>query len=114
MKFKILEEDYQKKITQDIKENDVLLYMKGTPYAPQCGFSAKCVNILEQLGVDYETRDVLSDPELRQSIKDFSNWQTIPQLYVRGEFIGGCDIVIESFESGELNDLIHDKPSTQN
>ena len=114
MKFKILEEDYQKKIAQDIQENDVLLYMKGTPYAPQCGFSAKCINILEQLGVNYETRDLLSDPELRQSIKDFSNWQTIPQLYVRGEFIGGCDIVIESFESGELNDLIHDKPSTQN
>jgi len=114
MKFKIVEEDYQKKITQDIQENSILLYMKGTPYAPQCGFSAKCVNILEQLGADYETRDVLSDPELRQGIKDFSNWQTIPQLYVKGEFIGGCDIVIESFESGELNDIIHDKQLIKN
>ena len=110
MKLEILEEDYQKKIEQDIKENDILLYMKGTPYAPQCGFSAKCVNILEQLAVVYETRDVLSDPELRQGIKDFSNWQTIPQLYVKGEFIGGCDIMIESFESGELNDITQFRP----
>ena len=106
MKFEILEEDYQKKIAQDIKENDIILFMKGTPYAPQCGFSAKCVDILEELDVEYETRDVLSDPELRQGIKDFSDWQTIPQLYVKGEFIGGCDIMIESFEDGTLNNLI--------
>ena len=105
MKFEIVEEDYQKKIAQDIKENDIILFMKGTPYAPQCGFSAKCVDILEELDVEYVTRDVLSDPELRQGIKDFSKWPTIPQLYVKGDFIGGCDIMIESFEDGTLENL---------
>jgi monothiol glutaredoxin len=79
-----------------------MLYMKGTPMFPQCGFSARVVQILNHLGVPFQTANVLEDPEMRDGIKQFSNWPTIPQLYVKGEFVGGCDIVTEMFQSGEL------------
>src|SRR5579871_4969404 len=94
------------RIRSDITSNDVVLYMKGTPVFPQCGFSAQAVQILTMLGVKFKGVDVLADPGLRQGIKDFSSWPTIPQLYVKGEFVGGCDIVREMFESGELKDLM--------
>jgi monothiol glutaredoxin len=97
------------RIQRDITDNPVVLYMKGTPVFPQCGFSAAVVQILTHLGVKFKGVDVLSDPSIRQGIKDFSSWPTIPQLYVRGEFIGGCDIVREMFESGELGQLLSDK-----
>jgi|ERR1700741_2511841 monothiol glutaredoxin len=90
------------RIAADIANNDVVLYMKGTPVFPQCGFSAATVQILSELGVKFKAVDVLKDPEVRQGIKAFSNWPTIPQLYVKGEFVGGCDIVKEMFEQGEL------------
>ncbi|MBX6323446.1 MAG: Grx4 family monothiol glutaredoxin [Rhodospirillaceae bacterium] len=94
------------RIRQEIASNDVVLYMKGTPVFPQCGFSAAVVQVLTQLGVKFKGVDVLTDPSLRQGIKDFSNWPTIPQLYVKGEFIGGCDIVREMYQSGELQELL--------
>jgi monothiol glutaredoxin len=90
------------RIQQDIGDNDVVLFMKGTPVFPQCGFSAAVVQILTHMGVKFKGIDVLTDPSLRQGVKDFSNWPTIPQLYVKGEFLGGCDIVREMFETGEL------------
>jgi monothiol glutaredoxin len=94
------------RIKQDIADNDVVLYMKGTPVFPQCGFSAAVVQVLTQLGVKFKGIDVLTDPSLRQGIKDFSNWPTVPQLYVKGEFVGGCDIVREMYQSGELQELL--------
>jgi monothiol glutaredoxin len=97
------------RIKQDITDNTVVLYMKGTPVFPQCGFSAAVVQILTHMGVKFKGIDVLADPALRQGIKDFSSWPTIPQLYVKGEFVGGCDIVREMFESGELKDLLANK-----
>ncbi len=87
----------------------VFLFMKGTPTFPQCGFSATVVSILDHLGVDYAAANVLEDAEIRQGIKEFSNWPTIPQLYVKGEFIGGCDIAKEMFQSGELKQLLAEK-----
>jgi monothiol glutaredoxin len=97
------------RIKKDIGENDILLFMKGTPVFPQCGFSAAVVQVLTELGVKFKGVDVLTDPAIRQGIKDFSQWPTIPQLYVKGEFIGGCDIVREMASSGELRDLLHSK-----
>jgi monothiol glutaredoxin len=97
------------RIKQDISDNTVLLYMKGTPVFPQCGFSAAVVQILTHIGVKFKGVDVLSDPEIRQGIKEFSSWPTIPQLYVKGEFVGGSDIVREMFESGELTQLLQSK-----
>ena len=97
------------RIKQDIGENDVVLYMKGTPVFPQCGFSAAVVQVLSQLGVKFKGIDILTDPALRQGIKDYSNWPTIPQLYVKGDFVGGCDIVREMFQAGELQDFLIDK-----
>jgi monothiol glutaredoxin len=97
------------RIRQDVKHNDVVLYMKGTPVFPQCGFSAAVVQVLDHLGVTYKAVDVMADPGLRQGIKEFTNWPTIPQLYVKGEFVGGCDIVREMFETGELQTLLKDK-----
>ena len=97
------------RIKQEITDNTVVLYMKGTPVFPQCGFSAAVVQILTHLGVKFKGIDVLADPALRQGIKDFSSWATIPQLYVKGEFVGGCDIIREMFESGELKDLLQTK-----
>ena len=93
------------RIRKEIDASDVVLFMKGTPVFPQCGFSATVVQILNQLGVKFSSVDVLTDPEVRDGIKHYSNWPTIPQLYVKGEFVGGCDIVIESFKSGELTDV---------
>ena len=100
------------RIKRDISDNPVVLYMKGTPVFPQCGFSAAVVQILTHMGVKFKGIDVLADPALRQGIKDFSSWPTIPQLYVKGEFVGGCDIVREMFESGELKDLLQTKGVT--
>ncbi|MBV9548348.1 MAG: Grx4 family monothiol glutaredoxin [Alphaproteobacteria bacterium] len=101
--------DIQTQIAEDVKNNPVVLFMKGTPVFPQCGFSSVACQILTHLGVKFEARDVLSDPELRQGIKTFSNWPTIPQLYVKGEFIGGADILREMYESGELKTLFAEK-----
>lgn len=96
-------------IKQDISENNVVLYMKGTKDFPMCGFSALVANVLNMLEVEYKSVNVLEDEEIRQGIKDFANWPTIPQLYLKGEFIGGCDIVKELYESGELFDLLKEK-----
>ncbi|MCP5492766.1 MAG: Grx4 family monothiol glutaredoxin [Chlamydiales bacterium] len=93
-------------IADDLKNNRVLLYMKGSKLMPMCGFSARVVDILSQMKVDFETRDVLQDDELRASIKEHSNWPTLPQLYIDGEFIGGCDIVTELFQTGELKKIL--------
>lgn len=97
------------RIQHEIEENPVVLFMKGSPIFPQCGFSAAVVGVLSHLGVKFKGVDVLSDPEIRQSIKEFSNWPTIPQLYVKGEFVGGCDIVREMYQSGELQQLLKTK-----
>ena len=97
------------RIKSDISENDVVLYMKGTPIFPQCGFSAAVVGVLTHLGVKFKGINILEDPELRQGIKEFSSWPTIPQLYVKGEFIGGCDIVREMYQSGELQQVLGQK-----
>jgi monothiol glutaredoxin len=97
------------RIKQDIADHPVVLFMKGTPVFPQCGFSAAVVQILTHLGVKFKGIDVLADPEIRQGIKEFSSWPTIPQLYVKGEFVGGCDIVREMFEAGELSDVFKGK-----
>ena len=94
------------KIKNIINKNDVVLFMKGTPEMPQCGFSMTVSNILKELKVKFNGINVLADPEIRQGIKDFSNWPTIPQLYVRGEFIGGCDIAKEMYEKGELQKIL--------
>ncbi len=92
----------QERIASDVAENDVLLYMKGTPVFPQCGFSAFVVQVLSDVGVKFKAVDVLKDADIRQGVKEYSEWPTIPQLYVKGEFVGGCDIVREMFETGEL------------
>ena len=94
------------RIKQDITDNSVVLYMKGTPVFPQCGFSAAVVQILTHMGVKFKGIDVLENGALRQTIKEFSNWPTIPQLYVKGEFVGGCDIIREMYETGELGELL--------
>ena len=96
-------------IQQTIEANDVVLYMKGSKMMPQCGFSSRVAGVLNYMGVDYLDVDVLADPEVRQGIKDFSDWPTIPQLYVKGEFVGGCDIVTEMTLSGELDALFDAK-----
>jgi monothiol glutaredoxin len=96
-------------IAEAIHSNDVVLYMKGTPVFPQCGFSAAVVEVLTKLGVKFKAFDVLADGNLRQGIKEFSNWPTIPQLYVKGEFVGGCDIIREMYTSGELKDFLAEK-----
>jgi len=93
-------------IENEIKSNHVVLFMKGTKIFPQCGFSGRVVSILNTLNADFVTHDVLEDPDLRQGIKEFSDWPTIPQLYIDGEFIGGCDIVCELAESGELANML--------
>jgi len=96
-------------ITKTVTDNDVVLYMKGTPVFPQCGFSSTVVQIFDYIGAEYASVNVLEDPEIRQGIKDFNNWPTIPQVFVKGEFIGGCDIVKEMFESGELRKMLAEK-----
>ena len=101
--------EINKKIKDIVVANDIVLFMKGTPDAPQCGFSMAVSNILKHLKVKFEGVNVLSSDELRQRIKDYTDWPTIPQLYVKGEFVGGCDIVKEMFEKGELKKLFEDK-----
>jgi monothiol glutaredoxin len=98
--------DAKGRIDEIVKANDIVLFMKGTALFPQCGFSSRAVAILDRLGAKYETVDVLQDPDVRQGIKEYSEWPTIPQLYVKGEFVGGSDIMMEMFESGELQQLI--------
>lgn len=100
--------DVMERIAQDIRDNRVLIYMKGTPDFPQCGFSAATVDAFNALGVPYATRNVLEDPELRQAIKEYSNWPTIPQVYIAGKFIGGCDIVTEMQATGELEPMVRE------
>ncbi len=102
-------DDAQARIADMVSSNDVLLFMKGSPLFPQCGFSSKAVAILNHLNVEFGSVDVLQDQEVRQGIKAFSDWPTIPQLYVQGEFVGGSDIMMEMFESGELTQLFADK-----
>ena len=98
--------DARSKIDGIVKANDVVLFMKGTALFPQCGFSSRAIAILDRLEANYETVDVLQDQEIRQGIKEYSDWPTIPQLYVKGEFVGGSDIMMEMFESGELQELL--------
>ena len=102
-------DDANSRIDSTVKGNDVVLFMKGTPLFPQCGFSSRAVAILEHLGVEYASVDVLQDQGIRQGIKEYSNWPTIPQLYVKGEFVGGSDIMMEMYESGELSQLLKDQ-----
>ena len=98
--------DAQTRIGDIVKSNDIVLFMKGTALFTQCGFSSRAVAILDRLGATYETVDVLQDPEIRNGIKEYSEWPTIPQLYVKGEFVGGSDIMMEMYESGELQQLV--------
>ena len=104
-----MEQSTKDKIQNIIDENDVLLFMKGTPVMPQCGFSAAVVGVLSHMGIKYNSVNVLEDPEIREGIKEFSDWPTIPQLYVKKEFVGGCDIIKEMFENGELAKLFESK-----
>ncbi len=97
------------RIQGEITGNPVMLYMKGTPMFPQCGFSARVIQILSHMNVAFKTANVLEDPELREGIKQFSSWPTVPQLYVGGEFVGGCDIITEMYQSGELETLVKEK-----
>jgi monothiol glutaredoxin len=101
--------DVRDRIDEVVKNNDVVLFMKGTPLFPQCGFSSRAIAILDHLGVKYESVDVLQDPEIRAGIKDYSDWPTVPQLYVKGEFLGGSDIMMEMFQAGELQTLVDEK-----
>lgn len=101
-----MSQDIQETIKKQIEDNKIILFMKGNKEVPQCGFSAQVVQMLNSYDVPYETVDVLLDPEIRQGIKDFSNWPTIPQLYVGGEFIGGCDICTEMFQNGQLEPIV--------
>ena len=101
--------DTNARLDEIVNRSDVVLFMKGTALFPQCGFSSRAVSILDHLGVAFETVDVLQDPEIRNGIKDYSDWPTIPQLYVKGEFVGGSDIMMEMYEAGELQQLIEDK-----
>lgn len=98
--------DAQDKIKAQLEENDVMLYMKGSATFPQCGFSGKAIEILKACGAKFDTVDVLSNPDIREGIKQYSNWPTIPQLYIKGEFIGGSDIMMEMYQSGELLEKI--------
>jgi monothiol glutaredoxin len=101
--------DVRDRIEEVVNKNDIVLFMKGTALFPQCGFSSRAVAILDHLGVKFDTVDVLQDPEIRQGIKEYSDWPTVPQLYVKGEFVGGSDIMMEMFEAGELQQLLEEK-----
>jgi monothiol glutaredoxin len=98
--------DIKDKIQQQLGGADIVLYMKGSPQMPQCGFSAKATQMLSACGAKFDSYDVLSDPDLRQGLKEFSNWPTFPQLYIKGELVGGCDIMMELFQQGELQKLV--------
>ena len=104
-----MEENIKEKIENLVKKNDVFLFMKGTPDVPQCGFSLAVANVLKHLNVKFKGINVLENDEMRQAIKQYSDWATIPQLYIKGEFVGGCDIVKEMFEKGELKELLKNK-----
>ena len=104
-----MDENTKNEIENEIQSNDVVLYMKGTPVFPQCGFSASTVGVLNHLGIKFSTVNVLENENIRQGIKEYANWPTIPQLYIKGEFIGGCDIITEMAMSGELDDLFTEK-----
>ena len=104
-----MNENIKNEIEKEIKNNEVCLFMKGTPEVPQCGFSLAVSNVLKHLNINFKGINVLDNKELREGIKEFSDWPTIPQLYIKGEFIGGCDIVKEMFEKGELNSLLKEK-----
>ena len=104
-----MDDQVQARIGGIVGSHDVVLFMKGTPIFPQCGFSSTAIQILERLGVEFDTVDVLRDPEVRAGVKIYSDWPTVPQLYVKGEFVGGSDIMMEMFQSGELEDLMTDK-----
>ena len=108
----MLDQATEQRIAQEVSSNDVVLFMKGSPIFPQCGFSATAVQILSHLDVKFSSVDVLSDPAIRDGIKQYSEWPTIPQLYVKGEFVGGCDIMREMFESGELKTLLDEQKVT--
>lgn len=101
--------DAHSRIDQAVNGNDVVLFMKGSPLFPQCGFSSRAVAILEHCGVEFASVDVLQDQEVRQGVKDYSDWPTVPQLYVKGEFVGGSDIMMEMYEAGELQQLLQEK-----
>ena len=101
--------DVNDRIDEIVKKNDIVLFMKGTALFPQCGFSSRAVAILDHLEVPFETVDVLQEPEIRQGIKEYSDWPTVPQLYVKGEFVGGSDIMMEMFQAGELQTLLEEK-----
>ena len=103
----------RERIDEIVGKNDIVLFMKGTALFPQCGFSSRAVAILDHLAVPFETVDVLQDDEIRQGIKEYSEWPTVPQLYVKGEFVGGSDIMMEMFQAGELQQLIEDKQITK-
>ena len=103
--------DAKSRIDEIVKNNAVVLFMKGTPLFPQCGFSSRAGTILEHLGAPFESVDVLQDPEIRQGIKEYSDWPTVPQLYVKGEFVGGSDIMLEMFQNGELQQLVNAEAS---
>lgn len=102
-------ENIDQKISEIINKDDIVLFMKGTPVFPQCGFSSTVVDVLSHVGAPFQSYNILEDDELREGIKTFSNWPTIPQLYVKGEFVGGCDIIREMFTDGELAELIKEK-----
>ena len=104
-----MSDDIHSSIDNAVKGNDVLLFMKGTPTFPQCGFSSVVVQVLDYLGVEYQAVNVLEDEGVREGIKTYSSWPTIPQLYVKGEFVGGCDIIKEMFEAGELKEFMTEK-----
>ncbi|RVT89084.1 Grx4 family monothiol glutaredoxin [Sphingomonas crocodyli] len=108
-----MSDDTQARIASAVNAADVLLFMKGTPLFPQCGFSSRAIAILDRLGVEYATIDVLQDAAIRAGIKEFSDWPTIPQLYVKGEFVGGSDIMMEMYETGELGELMTEKGVAQ-
>ena len=103
----MLDDTLRQRIDQEVGSNDVVLFMKGTPVFPQCGFSAVVVQVLSHIGVKFKGVNVLEDPAIREGIKEYSSWPTIPQLYVKGEFVGGCDIIREMFESGELTEMLN-------
>lgn len=105
-------DEIMNRIDEEVKSNRIVLYMKGTKHFPQCGFSGQVVEVLRELGVDFLDRDILQDDTLRAAIKEYSNWPTLPQLYIDGKFIGGCDIVMEMFESGELSTLLENSTSS--
>ncbi len=103
----MLDDTLRQRLDQEVGSNDVVLFMKGTTVFPQCGFSAVVVQVLSHLGVKFKGVNVLEDPAIREGIKEYSSWPTIPQLYVKGEFVGGCDIIREMFESGELTEMLN-------